>query len=339
MKNLSVVTGANGHLGNNLVRVLLEKGEAVVAGTRHGNRDQALTGLDCRVARLDLGDPDSLEHGFKGAQTVYLVGAVFRHWARDPVKEIYDANMAATRHALDAAATCGVKRIVYVSSLAATDRLRQPITEAGWNHDTSNIYFRSKNDSEQLAWQLANRHGLEMVSVLPAAMLGEHCYRPTPTMELLQIVLDGKLDVDPGFWFNFIDVRDVAEGCWLAGKQGRAGERYLLANENCTSVQELTATARELFPGRKIPIPRVPPKFLVWVVASIAEFWSGLSGTPPTLQRNFLNAFSVQEQCDITKARRELGFSPRPPFTVIERTLRLLATGSPTPHGADMSVA
>lgn len=310
-----------------------------MAGTRYGNRDQALAGLDCRVVRLDLGEPDSLERGFTGAQTVYLVGAVFKHWARDPVKEIYDANMAATRHALDAAAKCGVKKIVYVSSLAATDRLRRPITEAGWNRDASNIYFRSKNDSEQLAWRLANRHGLEMVSILPAAMLGEHCYRPTPTMELLQIVLDGKLDVDPGFWFNFIDVRDVAEGCWLAGKHGRAGERYLLANEDCTSVKELAATARRLFPDRMIPVPRVPPKMLVWVVATVAELWSSVSRTPPKLQRNFLTAFSVQEQCDITKARRELGFNPRPPFTAIERTLRQLVTGSPTPRGIGMGVA
>jgi dihydroflavonol-4-reductase len=339
MKNLSVVTGANGHLGNNLVRVLLEKGEAVMAGTRRGNRDQALAGLGCRIARLDLADPDSLERGFADAQTVYLVGAVFKHWARDPVKEIYDANMAATRHALDAAAKCGVKRIVYVSSLAATDRLHRPITEAGWNSNVSNTYFRSKNDSERLAWQLASRHGLEMVSVLPAAMIGGHCYRLTPTMELLQIVLDGKLDVDPGFWFNFIDVRDVAEGCWLAGTRGRAGERYLLANENCTSIKELAATARALFPERKIPVPRVPPKVLAWVVAAVAEAWSSLRGTPPALQRNFLNAFSVQEQCDITKARRELGFNPRPPLATIERTLRHLVTGPSTPGDADMGIA
>jgi dihydroflavonol-4-reductase len=232
-----------------------------------------------------------------------------------------------------------VRRFVYVSSLAATDRLHRPITEAGWNSDVSNIYFRSKNDSERLAWQLASRHGLEMVSVLPAAMLGEHCYRLTPTMELLQIVLDGKLDIDPGFWFNFIDVRDVAEGCWLAGMHGRAGERYLLANENCTSIKELAATARRLFPDRKIPVPRVPPKVLVWVVATVAEVWSSLRGTPPTLQRNFLNAFSVQEQCDITKARRELGFNPRPPLATIERTLRYFVAGPSAPCDADMGIA
>lgn len=328
MKNFSVVTGANGHLGNNIVRSLLAKGETVIAGTRHGARDPALAGLSCRVERLDLHEPATLEHGFAGALTVYLAGAVFKHWARDPRKEIYDANMAATRNALNAAAKCKVKKIVYVSSLAATDRWRRPITEVGWNRDASNLYFRSKSDSEQLAWQLAERHGLEMVSVLPAAMIGAHCYRPTPTMELLQTILDGKLDADPGFWFNFVDVREVAEGCWQAAQRGRAGERYLLANEKCTSVKELTVTARQLFPQRKIPLPRAVPKIVALMVAAGAELASKLSKTAPRLQRNFINNFTVQEDCDISKARRELEFHPRAPLAIIEDTLRHLVIGA-----------
>ena len=48
---------------------------------------------------------------------------------------------------------------------------------------------------------------------------------------MLQTILDVKLAADPGFWFNFVDVGDVAEGCWQAAQRGRAGERYLLTNE------------------------------------------------------------------------------------------------------------
>lgn len=327
MKNVSVVTGANGHLGNNLVRCLLAKGETVIAGTRQGSADRALAGLACRIERLDLHNPDTLERGFAGAQTVYLVGAVFKHWARDPQKEIYDANITATRNAMHAAAKTKVKKVVYISSLAATDRRRRPITEAGWNHDVSNVYFRSKSDSEQLAWKLADRHGLEMVSVLPSAMIGANCYRPTPTMELFQTILDGKLDADPGFWFNFVDVREVAEGCWQAAQRGRAGERYLLANENSTSVKELVATARRLFPQRKIPLPRVVPKILALLVATGAELSSKLTRTAPLLQRNFIDNFTVREDCDISKARRELEFHPTASLAIIEDTLRQLASG------------
>jgi dihydroflavonol-4-reductase len=326
MKQFSVVTGANGHLGNNLVRVLLDKGEEVIAGTRNGETSNALAGLNCRISRIDLFDPDSLEKNFSEAKTVYLAGAVFKHWARDPIKEIYDANMTVTHNALAAAAKCGVKKVVYISSLAAADRSRVPITEAGWNADTLNTYFRSKTDSEKLAWKLADKFGLDMVSILPGAMIGENCFKPTPTMELLQTALAGGLDVDPGFWFNFVDVRDVAEACWLAAERGRSGERYLLTNENCTSVTELVSITRNLYPNRKIPVPRIPPRGLVWVVAYVAELWSALSNAPPKLQRNFLQSFAVQEYCDIGKARQELGFNPKQPVAAIEDTLRYLVT-------------
>lgn len=326
MKHFSVVTGANGHLGNNLVRFLLEKGETVVAGTRRGDVGPALQGLSCSITNLDLTNPESLHRGFSGAHTVYLVGAVFSHWARHAKKEIYEANMTTTRNALEAAAKCAVQRVVYVSSLAATDRSRNPIAESGWNLDDSNLYFRSKTDSEKLAWQLAEKYRLNMVSVLPSAMIGEHCFKLTPTMELFHTILSRRLDVNPGFWFNFVDVRDVAEGCWLAAKRGRSGQRYLLANENCTSVSDLATIARTLFPRNSIPVPRHMPRGLIWLFAGLAEFWSALSKTPPTLQRNFLRAFTVQEECDIGKARRELGFSPRPPIAVIEDNFRYLSS-------------
>jgi dihydroflavonol-4-reductase len=218
-----------------------------------------------------------------------------------------------------------VRRVVFVSSIAATDRSRMPITEQGWNADTSNVYFRSKTDSEQLAWALAGRHGLEMVSLLPGAMVGPSCYRDTPTMALLRLVLDGKLVVDPGFHFSFVDVRDVAEACVCAAERGRAGERYLVANETCTSVRELAAIARRCFPDRRIPLPRAMPRGVLALAALAAELCGTLTGTPPALQRSFLTAFTVQEHCDVGKARRELGFVPTAPTLVLERALSELA--------------
>ena len=329
MSQVSVVTGANGHLGNNLVRVLLEQGDTVVAGTRGLNPDPALAGLACATAWVDLHAPDSLERAFRGAARVYLVGGVFKHWARNPQAEIYEANIAATRNALAAAAQCKVPKIVYISSLAATNRDAVPITEAGWNADTANIYFRSKTDSERLAWELAQRAGIDMVSVLPGAMVGAHCYRLTPTMELLQTVLDGRLKDEPGFWFNFVDVRDVALACRAAAERGRNGERYLLANENCTSVKELARIARKLFPNRNIPVPRTAPRALAWLIAAVAELRAAIDKSPPSLQRNFLRAFSVQEICNVEKARTELDFKPAAPAVAIEHALRYLAARGP----------
>ncbi|HEX9688877.1 MAG TPA: NAD(P)H-binding protein [Thermoanaerobaculia bacterium] len=148
MQSTSLVTGANGHLGNNLVRVLVGKGERVIAGVRNPAHADALRKLGSEVARVDLLDKASLLDAMRGVDVLYQVGAVFKHWAKDPERDIYHANLAGTRHALEAAAEAGVERVVYVSSLAALDHTRMPITETGWNANRSNVYYRSKTDSE-----------------------------------------------------------------------------------------------------------------------------------------------------------------------------------------------
>ena len=107
MSRRAVVTGASGHLGNNLVRTLIARGEEVTAAVRAGGAHPALDGLDCRIATIDLRDERSLLPVFAGAETVYLAGAVFKHWARHAEREIYRANLQATRSSLSAAELWG----------------------------------------------------------------------------------------------------------------------------------------------------------------------------------------------------------------------------------------
>ncbi len=325
MQNTVLVTGANGHLGNNLVRVLLGKGEKVVAGIRNPANRAALAGLECDITQIDLLDRSSLVKAMTGVSVLYQVGAVFKHWAKDPEREIYQANLQGTRNALEAAAEAGVRRIVYVSSLGALDRSLTPITEITWNPVTSNVYFRSKVDSEKLAWKLAGELALDVVSVLPGAMIGENCFAMTPTMSLFRTILSGKLTANPGFFFNFVDVADIADGCWLAATRGRPGERYLLANEKCTGIEEIIRNAQQEFPDSEIKMPPTPPRALLRLIVSLMEWMSKIRGVEPDLQRNYLTEFSVREVCDISKARRELGFNPKPPGEVLINTLRYVA--------------
>ena len=326
MESISLVTGANGHLGNNLVRALAAKGLPVVAGIRNPAHRAKLSGPGCKVVIADLLDKATLASAMRGVSVLYQAGAVFKHWAKDPEREIYQANLQGTRNALEAAATAGVKRVVYVSSLGALDRSKTPITANTWNPSQANVYFRSKTDSEKLAWELARKLGLDMVSVLPGAMIGESCFSPTPTMALFKTILDRKLPVDPGFFFNFVDVTDVAEGCWLAATQGRPGERYLLANQNPSAVGEIVKIAQEMFPERNIKTPSKPPKFVLGIVVSLMERIARMRGVEPELQRNFLAEFTAREVCDVSQARRELGFNPAAPHDAIKTTLAYMAS-------------
>ena len=119
MSKLCLVTGANGHLGNTLVRALLARGDKVRAGVRNLDNRTPFEGLACELVYAELQDKTAMRKALEGVDVLYQVAAVFRHWARDPYEEIILPNINGTRLLLEAAAEAGVRRIVYVSSVAA----------------------------------------------------------------------------------------------------------------------------------------------------------------------------------------------------------------------------
>lgn len=312
MSTLCLVTGANGHLGNTLVRALLAQGYRVRAGVRDISRTAPFAGLDCERVYAPLLDEAALLKAMEGVDVLFQVAAVFRHWAADPETQIVEPNIQGTRHVLQAAAQAGVKRVVYVSSVAAVGHDGSALDETHWSRETANAYYRSKILSEQLAWHTANALGLWMVSVLPSAMVGPNAGRLTDTMDFLQAIRQRNVPLDPGFHFNFVDVRDVANGMILAANKGRAGQRYILANRQSSSLRELIAALNSLAPGYRLP-PKAP-RWLLMASAWLQERRAQWTGKPAPLLTSQVRLFyEVRQEYSIAKAITELGFNPRPP--------------------------
>ncbi|MBF2709478.1 NAD-dependent epimerase/dehydratase family protein [Flavobacterium soyangense] len=327
-KNLVLVTGANGHLGNNLVRLLIKKGIPVRASVRNISNKEPFVGLDCEVVQSDITDKQSLIRALQGVETFYAVGAVFKLWAKDPKKEIYDVNIQGTQNMIEAAAEVGVKRIVYVSSIAALNYTQLPTKESyGQNPDRRDMYYNSKNDGEKLAFELAKKYNIELVAVLPSAMIGNESFgNLNVSYNVIDLILKKQIPVDTGITLNWVDVKDVAEGCFLAATKGRNGERYILANELCTSITDTTKIAQKLLPELNINIPKAVPKPILYLIAWFMELSAKLSGKAPLLSVKDIAMFSgLKQDFDITKARTELGFNPKKPeLTVKEAILYLI---------------
>ena len=239
MSNLCLVTGANGHLGNNLVRELLERGETVRAGVRDVHHVEMFKGLDCEIVYTEMQDKKAMLKALKGVDVLYHVAAVFKHWAKNLETEIIRPNVTGTEIVLEAAAEAKVKKIVYVSSVAAVGHNGEPLNESSWNNELSNAYYRSKIESEKRAWELAEKYNLWMVSILPSAMIGPFANRLTDTMQFLDTIRKNELPINPNFFFNFVDVRDVAKGVYTSSIEGESGNRYILANNNSSSLSEI----------------------------------------------------------------------------------------------------
>ena len=139
------------------------------------------------------------------------------------------------------------------------------------------------------------------------------------------MILNKEIPVDTKITLNWVDVNDVAEGCYLAAQNGKSGERYILANEQCMTITDTTKMAAKLYPNLKLKTPNAVPKFVLYSVAGLMEFGASLKNEAPKLTRKDIAMFSgLQQNFDISKARKELGFSPTKPEQAVTKALDYL---------------
>ena len=312
MKETVLITGVNGHLGNNLLRNLLKKGANVRGTVRNTKDKEPFNDLDFQPTYADLLDKNSLLSALDGVDILFQVAAVFKLWTPNSQKDIYEANMTATRKIMEAAAEKGVKKIVYVSSIAAVARKKLPMNPDIFNDEKENIYYRSKIDSEKLAWEIAKKNKLNMVSVCPSAMIGSHAVRLTPSHKMLRMALNKELFADSQFYINWVDVKDVAEGCYLAAIHGKKGERYGLGTSKAVGLTEVIHIAQELFPELQLKTPFKMSKRLLHLSASVFELISKLNKKEPMMLKSQVRMYyKLKQDMDIRKSERELGYNPK----------------------------
>lgn len=325
-KEITLVTGGNGHLGNNLIRLLLKENKTVRTTVRNGKQKAPFKGLDCEVVEADLRDRASLKAAFKDVTHLYAVAANFSMWAKNPKKEIYDNNLEGTQNVFDMAKECGIKNIVYISSVASLDFNILPANpENGYNKDRRNWYYNSKNDSDKLALELGRKYNIRTVLVLPSAMIGSKAFKLSYSNNLALQIIQGEIPVDTNVSVNWIDVKDVAQGTYMAMEKGRNGARYILANEKHTSIQNSVKIASESYPELQLKTPIKAPKFLLYLIAGLMELGSKITGKEPLLQKHYLDMFyGLHQDFDISASKKDLGFKPKPSKQALEEAFKYL---------------
>lgn len=109
---LHLVTGATGHIGNVLVRQLLEHGQRPWVLVRPGKIPVALEGLDVEIVPGDILDANSLVRAMDGEDLVYHLAAKIS-LASGPDPETERVNLEGTRNVLAVvrASPCAASRI------------------------------------------------------------------------------------------------------------------------------------------------------------------------------------------------------------------------------------
>lgn len=318
----TLVTGANGHVGNNLCRQLVARGERVRAMIRASADPAPLAGLDLEIVRGDIMDATSTARAVEGCGRVYHTAAGFLMWSKDPERDIIRPSVEGTRNVLEAAARAGVEKAVYTSSSGTIGHADAPTSrydETRPYPTPHTHYLRGKIAAEQEAFAISRRAGLAMVSIHPGLILGPRFWKPSESVaQIVQFVNQGApVYFDGGF--SVVDVDDVARGAILAMEKGRNGERYILAGDNIT-VKQLFDLMAELT-GLKAPSLRLPVP-AIRVLATGLELASKVTGARPLLDRSQVDEFAGKyAYFDNSKAERELGYTHLSARDTVRRTL------------------
>lgn len=324
----TLVTGATGFLGSAVARALLERGDTVRVLARKSSNRRNIEGLDVEVFEGDLRDPESLRNAVKGCRALYHAAADYRLWVRNP-DEIYRTNVHATRDLLRLASDAGVDRIIYTSSVATLGREpsgrpadeETPVTI----HDMTGHYKRSKFIAEEDVKRLITEEHLPVVIVNPSTIIGPRDIRPTPTGRMVEEAARGKIPAFVDTGLNVVHVDDVARGHVQAHEQGRIGERYVLGGEDMM-LREILAEIATLV-GRRPPRIRLP-RGAVLPVAYVAEFVARVrdTGAEPLVTVDGLKMSKTFMFFSSEKARREIGYEPRPAREALADAVQWLRT-------------
>jgi dihydroflavonol-4-reductase len=314
------VTGANGHIGANLVRALL-KGDRKVRALVH-NHHKALDGLDVEIVQGDVSDPYSLVKAFTGAEIVYHLAAIIslsmNHW-----KEIEATNVTGTRNVVDACLKSGVRRLVHFSSIEALTQepLDEPVDELRPLVDSHGCppYDRSKAESEMEVRQ-GIEQGLDAVIVNPTAIIGPFDFQPSFFGEALLAMARGKLPALIEGGYDLVDVRDAVEAAIRAEVLGHIGAKYLLSG-HWASVTDMAKLTEDIL---GVPAPRlVLPAWVARTGAPAMTAFNQLTGSRQLVTSVAIRALThCNHSISHKRATRELGYRPRPLRDTLRDTFR-----------------
>ncbi|MFZ5601357.1 MAG: SDR family oxidoreductase [Pseudomonadota bacterium] len=318
------VTGSTGLLGNNLVRLLLDKGIRVKALARSAEKARTqFAGLRVEIVVGDMNNVDAFREHLKDVDVLFHTAAFFRdsfkggkHW-----DELYQTNVVGTQKLLAAARDAGIRRVVHTSSVAVLTGPKGSLINETMdrNIEEADDYYKSKILSENAVRDFMKAHpDMHITFVLPGWMFGPGDIGPTSSGQLVQDFLQRKLPGIPPGSFSVVDARDVAFAEFQAARIGRNGERYLAAGRDMNMrqlVEKLTAVSGQQGPTRSIPYA------LVFTIALLSEVYALITRKPILISLGSIRILKSEEgrtRFDPAKSRQELGLDFRP----VEETLR-----------------
>lgn len=275
------VTGATGLVGTHLIQSLLAKGKKVRALYRQAI--PVFAGAEqCEWVKGDILDPIGLTEALAGVDYVYHCAAIVS-FAPGAAAKMLQSNVDGTANVVNACLVQKIKKLIFVSSVAALGRIREneAINETmNWSPETSNsVYGQSKYLAELEVWR-AMEEGLPMAIVNPVIILGAGDWNNGSSG-----IFKSAYNEFP--WYTkgmsgFVDVLDVVEAMQLLMESAITGQRFVLSAENLPYQTIFNQIAKAF--NKRPPYKKVTP-FLAGIVWRLEAMKGFITGKAPLLTK------------------------------------------------------
>lgn len=306
MKNV-FITGADGLLGSNICRILLQRNYNITAFIHPGSTSTTLDGLAITLKKGDLLDFESVEKAMAGCDCIIHTAANTNIWPFRS-ENIRKVNIDGTLNVIAAAKKLQVKKMVHIGTANTfgygtkenPGDETKPYTGDKYGLD----YMDSKHEIHHIIMKEVAENQFPCVVVNPTFMLGKYDTKPS-SGAMVKALAEGKV---PGYTLggrNYIYVRDAATGVVNALEKGRIGESYILGNKNMSYKEAFTLMSGVI--GTKPPRIGLP-YFISYAYASIGTLIAKMSNKPPTISvpmvkiaydKHFYSAQKAVEEIDL----------------------------------------
>lgn len=313
-----LVTGANGFIGSHLTQLLAEEGHTVRALLLPGTLLGAIDGLPIEVVYADITKPETFQQAFQGIEVVYHLAAMPSvAWG----KQVYNVNYNGTKNVLDEAVRCGVKRIVFMSSLVVHGFKHFSDADENTPKLTIGIFTRPYAASKVMGERLMEEYQskIETVIIRP----GFNIYGPNDRMtskEMLDRLSKGQLMgyVDGGkSKLGFVYAENLVFGLLCAGTHAAAANNtFVIADYEPNYIhlpQLLHAFSKELNIQPKI---NNISSYLLYPVAFVIDcfYFLFLHSKMPLISTYIVNTSTHDLHFSSRKAKETIGYTQKISF-------------------------
>jgi dihydroflavonol-4-reductase len=267
----------------------------------------------------DVTDLESLK--FSNFDLVFHAAGLVAYKAKDrPAME--RVNVDGTRNIIAACEKFKIKRLIHISSVVAIgagfsqDQILNEDSEFNIGHLNLG-YFETKRLAEALVKDAVKAGKIDAVILNPSTMYGAGDAKKGSRKTQIKVAC-GKFKFYPPGGVNIVGVEDCVDAIIGSVKKGKSGERYILSGDNLL-IKEVFDIIAEA--GGVKPPPIALPEWVVKSMGFIGETVNNLGG-PETFSMENAHVATMYHWFDNTKAKRELGFSPKPGKFAVQKSVQ-----------------